>query len=446
MSEIPIPKDFMERVRMDSFLPSILLEALEEESPVSIRLNPKKIISDYTYNTAIPWCKHGFFLPERPSFTLDPLFHAGAYYPQEAGSMLLDWYLNHLVLPEAPIVLDLCAAPGGKSTLLASHLGGKGLLISNEVINSRARILRENMIKWGYPNTIVTNNDPRDFNRISGMVDLLVVDAPCSGEGMFRKDKNARKEWSLEHVEMCSSRQKRILMDAFDVLKPGGNIIYSTCTFNSQENEEVVSWFMQQTGCELVNIDLPNSFQSGRNGIGAYAFPGITKSEGFFSVVLQKQDASKRWKPSKQDPKFKKVKELSLLKDFVVLSGFVTYSWNEQLLAYPENFEAECLSIQKEMHIVKLGVDLGENSRKGFIPHPALALCPDLLVFKESIELDKQQALHYLHGDVFSLADTTTGFICVNYQSHTMGWLKNLGNRFNNLYPKDWRIRMNIDG
>lgn len=238
----PFPEAFKQRVENDPFLGTPLLEALNQTAPVSVRLHPLKQKAALTFSEKIAWCEHAFYLKERPSFTLDPLFHAGCYYPQEAGSMVLDTVLKQLDLPSEPSILDLCAAPGGKSTLIASFLNNNGLLVSNEVIQARARILTENTTKWGYTNTVVTNNDPKDFERLNEFFDVIVVDAPCSGEGMFRKDLKARDEWSEENVQICSSRQKRIVMDVWDSLKPGGFLIYSTCTFNSAENEDTISW------------------------------------------------------------------------------------------------------------------------------------------------------------------------------------------------------------
>src|SRR5574344_2855112 len=231
------------------------LRALEEDAPVSVRLNPVKSFG-FQEEGKVPWCEQGYYLSERPTFTFDPLFHSGCYYVQEASSMFLDAVLRHYV--SRPVrMLDLCAAPGGKSTLACSALPEGSLLVANELIRSRAQILSENLIKWGYPNCIATNNDPKDFSFLRGFFDLIIVDAPCSGEGMFRKDANALQEWSPENVDLCSKRQLRILYDIWDCLAPEGTLIYSTCTFNERENEDVVARFISENNesCKRINLD-----------------------------------------------------------------------------------------------------------------------------------------------------------------------------------------------
>src|ERR1035437_5315934 len=228
-------------------------KALEENPPTSIRVN-NKIAYQPSYEQ-VAWCNSGYYLKERPLFTADPLFHAGAYYVQEASSMFLYQAVKQH-FPEAQTVLDLCAAPGGKSTLLSQALKESSLLVSNEIVRSRAYILAENLIKWGNPNIVVTNNDPKDFGRLPGYFDAIVVDAPCSGEGMFRKDPGAIQEWSEYNVTLCAARQKEILSSVWDTLKTDGILVYSTCTFNREENEENVRWICEELGAGLLRIDL----------------------------------------------------------------------------------------------------------------------------------------------------------------------------------------------
>ncbi|MFN6084840.1 MAG: RsmB/NOP family class I SAM-dependent RNA methyltransferase, partial [Fluviicola sp.] len=294
------PKDFETRVKSDSFLGNDLLLALNQEKPTSIRINPLKYKNNLSGTTKIPWSTNGFWLNERPQFTLDPHFHAGAYYPQEAGSQFLDSVLRQIDLPESPIVLDLCAAPGGKSTLIADFLNEKGLLLSNEIHSGRAKILKENLTKWGKLNTLVSNNSPSDFESIESFFDLIVVDAPCSGEGMFRKDLNARNEWSEANVEMCSLRQKEILSSCWDSLKPNGFLVYSTCTFNSTENEQIIEWMTEEFDCSVYPINLEKA-QKGRDSIGYYALPHLIDTEGFYICVIQKNDLQKRTKKQKNN-------------------------------------------------------------------------------------------------------------------------------------------------
>lgn len=440
---IPFDPAFIQRVEKDPFLGAELLVALDTTPPVSVRFHPEKVHSKLDILSEVSWCENAFYLKERPSFTLDPLFHAGSYYPQEAGSMVLDTVLRQLNLPIEPTVLDLCAAPGGKSTLIASFLENKGLLVSNEVIQQRARILKENLNKWGYTNTIVTNNDPKDFERLPDFFDVIVVDAPCSGEGMFRKDPNARTEWSEDNVQLCTGRQKRIVMDVWDSLNPGGFLIYSTCTFNSNENEDNVSWLIDEVGAELIKINVPSPIVEGRNGIGNYCIPGKTETEGFYIAVLQKSDGDRKRQKYMRKGDFVIQKDVMDLSNFAKTDEISIFNWNDKLLALPKGLEDKMLHVQSQLRLQKMGTTLGELAKKGIIPNEELALNPFLNCYQGKIELELQQALNYLHGDTFSLAGNQ-GFQLMTFQNEPLGWIKHLGNRFNNLYPKEWRIRMNV--
>lgn len=434
---------FEEKVKSDSFLGESLLNALNTLSPVSLRKNPLKTIQEFANEKPVEWCKDAFYLPERISYTLEPLFHAGCFYPQEAGSMLLDHVLRSLPVPEIPKILDLCAAPGGKSTLIASYLKGSGLLVSNEVINQRAKILKENLTKWGVTNCIVTNNDPSEFDRLSGYFDVVVVDAPCSGEGMFRKDKDARSEWSPENVALCSGRQKRILSDSWKCIAENGFLIYSTCTFNESENEQNVEWLLSEFDAELISIKMPVSIKSGRRGIGYYGIPGISETEGFFIAVIQKKGVESVVNMKKAKGNLTILKDLTEVEKFCHTESNTFFQWQDKILAVPEELEQDSRFIQSNFHIVKLGTMIGEISRKGIIPSHDLAMNPGLLNYEDRIELSRQEALRYLHGDTFSL-EGKHGYQILTYKNEPLGWIKHLGNRFNNLYPKEWRIRMDV--
>jgi 16S rRNA C967 or C1407 C5-methylase (RsmB/RsmF family)/NOL1/NOP2/fmu family ribosome biogenesis protein len=443
------PTAFENRVKNDPFLGEKLLSALNLDVPISIRYNKSKIAGDFLAQdseskVSIPWTETAFYLKERPIFTLDPLFHAGVYYPQEAGSMMLEKVLKQLDLNENPVILDLCAAPGGKSTLIASFLDNKGLLVSNEVIHSRAKILKENLTKWGYSNTLVSNNDPKDFQRIKNFFDCIVIDAPCSGEGMFRKDLESRNEWSEANVDLCSGRQKRIVIDVWDSLKPGGYLIYSTCTFNSQENEENVAWFQENLACEVKKLDY-EPFQNDRSNSGAYALPHLVDSEGFYIVVLQKEKTD--FRPSKfknTNRQIKQVKDTKFLSKFVNLSNKRILEWNAILFAIPEDFTLEVIELHEQLRLIKMGTELGTKIREELIPDHALALDAKINHFDQKVELSKDQALHYQKGEIFELK-AEKGYNLLTFEGVNLGWIKHLGNRFNNLYPKEWRIRMKIE-
>jgi 16S rRNA C967 or C1407 C5-methylase (RsmB/RsmF family)/NOL1/NOP2/fmu family ribosome biogenesis protein len=445
MSEkVKLPLDFIDRIKAEDFYPKQLLDALESDSPVSIRQHPKKAKHNFEVKTQISWCENGFYLNERPIYTLDPLFHAGCYYPQEAGSMNLDGILRQMKLPESPIILDLCAAPGGKSTLIASFLDGKGLLVANEPIPNRASILKENLTKWGYSNTLVLCNKPSDYQNLPFQFDVIAVDAPCSGEGMFRKDKNARSEWSIENADMCANRQKDILNDIWPSLAENGYLIYSTCTFNASENEEIVTFLEKEHSAKLVNLRVDETLISGRDNKGHYCIPGKSESEGFYFVVVQKIDNNRSSKL-----KFKAKSTIYKLRDVILPFVNITNEteillWENKLFAVPKIFTQHFLQAQAFMRIVKFGCELGEIAKKGLIPNEALALVCDLgILEKSNIDLDKNTALSYLKGDAIKV-DGALGWLTVSYQNQTLGWINNLGNRSNNIYPKQWRIRMKI--
>ena len=268
-----------------------------EPSPVSIRLNPFKK-SDLKPGERVPWCDNGFYLDIRPSFTFDPLFHAGCYYVQEASSMFIDTILRHIRPDKTePVkILDLCAAPGGKSTLISAAIEKNDLLVSNEIIKTRVPVLCDNLNRWGMANNIVTNNDPRDFSRLKGFFDIILVDAPCSGSGMFRKDHAAMNEWSEAKVNLCHQRQERILADVYPALTEDGYLIYSTCSYSHQENEDILDWLCESFNMESVRIPIKEEWgivetQSTQKKAWGYRFyPGQVKGEGLFAACLQKKE------------------------------------------------------------------------------------------------------------------------------------------------------------
>ncbi|HWA34598.1 MAG TPA: RsmB/NOP family class I SAM-dependent RNA methyltransferase, partial [Cyclobacteriaceae bacterium] len=269
------------------------LSALEESPPVSIRINPAKI-ADHP-GKQVPWSTFGRYLPERPAFTLDPWLHGGAYYVQEASSMFLEHALRQSVnLNQSVNILDLCAAPGGKSTHLLSLMSKDSLLVSNEVIRSRAGILAENIQKWGNPNVIVTSNDPAHFRRLTGFFDAIILDAPCSGEGLFRKDPAALSQWSSKNVELCELRQRRILHDVWAALKPGGTIIYSTCTYNEHENIGNMQWIKKEFDPDFIELKIPASWKietlMREGAVGYQLYPHNVNGEGFFLSVIKKKE------------------------------------------------------------------------------------------------------------------------------------------------------------
>jgi len=431
-----------------------LLQALGGNSPVSIRYNPDKAQGIAAPHTPVPWNKYGAYLEERPPFTFDPCFHAGAYYVQEASSMVLDAAFEAVVksLRNDPVVLDLCGAPGGKTTLLATAMKNHGLLVANEVIRSRAQVLRENVTKWGAHNVVVTNNDARHFASLPHYFDVAVVDAPCSGEGLFRKDPQAREEWSEANAALCAQRQQRILADVWPAIKPGGFVIYSTCTFNPAENEENLAWLQANEMGQSFHWQLPEEWPFGMIQLeemeGYAAYPHTLKGEGFFIAIIQKTgDLPKGQVNTKRRlkdlPQILDKKQQTLLPyaPEVVRNSF---QLGDQIFWLPVE-QALWAPLFKYMHVVQAGVPLGQFKGKNWIPAHASALAGVVPEEMPIVALTDEQALAYLRGQAFPLDEAPRGWLVVTYKGLALGYVKNLGNRCNNYYPKSWVIRSQKD-
>ncbi len=444
-----LPADFLRQIQSqlgDDF--GAFEAALNTSPPTSIRINTQKVVPPKL--PIVDWCSLGHYLPQRPLFTLDPIWHAGGYYPQEASSMFIGQAVQQ-VIPQQPLrVLDLCAAPGGKTTLLSSILPKGSLLVANEVIKPRALILAENVQKWGDGNTVVTNNDPAKFQALSNFFDVLVIDAPCSGEGLFRKDPKAISEWSLNNVKLCAERQKRIVMDAWNCLKPGGILIYSTCTYNVQENEENLQWIASQTNAITLPLDIDVSWgvqESQYNMIHGYRFfPHKAKGEGFFMAVLQKPGELHNNKPTKiKRPSFQKPdkKTVAAISNWWVDNGHYTYvQYQEVLVAFLSHHLNDVEELHQKLHVLYSGTAIAEVKKKNLVPLPTLAFSSrvNLKAFN-CIEVDHETAIRFLRKENIN-PDSNDGIALITYKNTPLGWLKKMGNRSNNYYPKSWRIRM----
>jgi 16S rRNA C967 or C1407 C5-methylase (RsmB/RsmF family)/NOL1/NOP2/fmu family ribosome biogenesis protein len=425
---------------------------------VSIRLHPQKVdslpSSLQLEAEPIPWCAQGYYLSQRPSFTLDPLLHAGAYYVQEASSMFIAHALKQLPRTnEAWRVLDLCAAPGGKSTLLQGVLREKDLLVSNEVIKTRVSILTENLTKWGLPQVIVTNNDPKDFARLPHYFDLMLIDAPCSGSGLFRRDPAAIDEWSEQHVLMCSQRQQRIIADAWTALKPGGYLLYSTCSFSPIEDEAIADWVGTTFGGMSVRIPIDEAWgiveTTGESGhaYGYRFFPDRVKGEGFYLTVIQKQyadSANKSTVTSKRSPTKGLLDKNVAVQVSSYLQGhsYFFFQQEDMILAMLADHESDFRVIQQALYIRKAGVTVGSWIHQALVPAHDLAVSTICGTQWESVELDLTQALQFLRMEPMALEPGVTGWCKMTYGGLGLGWAKRLPNRMNNYYPKEWRIRM----
>ena len=435
--------------------------ALQSEAPTSIRINTAKWKGILKSEKSVPWCEHGYYLSTRPAFTFDPLFHAGCYYVQEAASMFLAQAMKQYVTSPV-IMLDLCAAPGGKSTLARSILPEGSLLVSNEIIKNRSQILAENIIKWGGDAaTIVTNNDSADFTYFSHLFDVILTDVPCSGEGMFRKDANAITEWSEANVELCWKRQREIIRNIWPTLKPDGILIYSTCTYNREENEDNVMWICNELGAEVLEVSTNSEWnitgsQTEAN-IPVYRFlPHKTQGEGLFMAVLQKKEEgngnasddvynNENTKSKKKSSKGKETNTIPAnVKNWIRNNDL--YEWelsNNKIYAFPKLFYNEYIKLKQKLRIVHAGIEVAEVKGKDCIPAHNLAMshASELTDFPQA-ELTYEQAIAFLRKEALSLApETPKGYVVVTYQNQPLGFVKNIGNRANNLYPQEWKIR-----
>ncbi|HQW83409.1 MAG TPA: RNA methyltransferase [Ferruginibacter sp.] len=462
-----LPIAFLQSIQnIPGFTEEAFINAHEQEQPItSIRLNPKKLKiqdSNFEIDEQVQWSTNGYYLKERPSFTLDPLFHAGAYYVQEASSMFLEQVIKQTAELTKPLkVLDLCAAPGGKSTLIQSILSADSLLISNEVIKTRVTILSENISKWGAANVIVTNNDPKDFEKLQDYFDMIIVDAPCSGSGLFRKDINAINEWSEDNVTLCAQRQQRILANILPSLKVDGILIYSTCSYSKQEDEDILDWILDECFLEneeptlkSLHVKLDEKWGiietvSEKNKAFGYRFyPDKVKGEGFFIAAFQKrepienrnQHIKKHIKNKKEIEKLS-LKEIEILKPYLInSSNFFFFRQNEEVIALPTQFENDLTIIQSALYIKKAGVKLGTIIRNELIPLHELAVSNIINPLINKLEVDKETALQYLRKQQIKIDLNGKGWLLLTYNNLPLGWVKVIGNRINNYYPAVWRI------
>ena len=420
------------------------------ESPTSIRLNPFKIASIKTGEQVL-WCKQGYYLDSRPSFTFDPLFHAGCYYVQEASSMFIDHILHYINKDSDGIkVLDLCAAPGGKSTLISSALKENDLLVANEIIKTRVPVLTDNLTRWGAANTIVSNNDPKDFGKLKSFFDIILVDAPCSGSGMFRKDPAAMDEWSEANVNLCHQRQERILADVYPALKEDGYLVYSTCSYSVEENENILDWLCSEFELESIRIPVEPDWgivesQSTQKQAWGYRFyPDKVKGEGLFAACLQKKEHSGDVPPVK-DKEHQKAnfKEIDQVKPYInYAANYFFFKVNDDWLVINRDHKESLAILQRYLYIKKSGIRIGKLMGKDMIPDHELAL--SLIVNKGQFlqtELTKEQAIQYLRRDnITGLDINDKGWSLMCYEGQPLGWAKLLPNRINNYYPKEIRI------
>ena len=431
----------------------VAFSAFEQPASVAVRMNPFKKCGAFE-GEPVPWSRWGRILRERPMFTLDPHFHGGAYYVQDSSSMFVGEVfrqcLESLAVPAGrPVrVLDLCAAPGGKTTDLAASLrdkfGDGFVLVANEVMKQRAGVLASNVALWGDPNVVVTSDDPSAFAALEGFFDIVVADVPCSGEGMFRKDESAQQQWSENNVALCVGRQRRIIGDMWPSLADGGVLVYSTCTFNRLENDGNVQWIMQELDAEALYEGMESLYEGViKTGLGFSLVPGFVKGEGQYCSAVRKRggvSGSRKMKPART----KSVALPERLKQCFSID-VVLKQRGETVIAVPASVNEDVEILASCLHVLSSGCAVGVLKGKDLVPDADMAL--SIILDKDAypaVDVDRQTALAFLHRDSVVLSDAPKGFVLIRYEGVSLGFVKNLGNRCNNLHPQGRRIRMDI--
>lgn len=452
-----------------------LESALDGEPEVSVRINEAKCSSrpgllDLAGAERVPWSQAGYYLKSRPKFTFDPLLHAGMYYVEEPSSMFVEQAFTTAksMLP-LHRVLDLCAAPGGKSTLLRGLMEKGDLLVSNEPVAKRTAILSENMTKWGDPDVAVTCNYPEAFAGLEGYFDLILADVPCSGEGMFRKDMQAREEWSAKAVENCALRQREIIGSVWNALRGGGFLIYSTCTFNRNEDEDNVQWIAETLGAEIVQVKTQDSWNisgdmAGGNADVYHFFPHRTRGEGFFLALLRKKAEECHAADNLKKIVCRNKPEVN--GDFAHFlrnsEDFGFYAEDSTIYARRNELCGDYALLQRHLNVVTAGIPVatekqgkrnfgkdGRNKKKNtgnyadFTPAQGLAMSTELdCKAFEQVETDYANAIKYLRGETLTPErQYQRGYVLVTYRGVPLGFANNVGTRLNNAYPQAWRIR-----
>lgn len=442
-----LPPEFLNSLKnIKGFDEKALVEVhSNSEKITSVRLNPfKPQATEFTVNESVLWCNDAFYLKERPAFIFDPSFHAGNYYVQEAGSTFLSYILKECIdLDKNLTVLDLCAAPGGKSTLINSLINESSVLISNEVIKPRADVLVQNMIKWGTCNVAVTNSDPSVFNNLENAFDVIVADVPCSGSGLFRKQPEAINEWSLDNVALCSKRQKRILSDVISSLKEGGVLIYSTCSYSEEENEKIVEWLVSNHKFELITINIEKNWGVVDTDLGYRFYPYLCKSEGFFCAALVKKESSSGSNTMRNK---KNNLETPNSKELALIENYVTKPNNSSIVKFKSEFKLAGDSLinfykkyNNDLYFKKLGTAIGEIKHNHFLPDYELAQSIYVNQKVNKIHLTRDEAISFLQKNNLSvIGEKGINLMC--YREYGLGWAKLLDNRLNNYLPKNFRI------
>ena len=441
----PIPLGFIARIK-EQYPPDIAeqwLYSLEQATETSVRLNLQKDKNIFEQCMPVMWCDSGRHLIDRPLFAADPFYHGGVYYPQESSSMILEWILQQLHFNEACIdALDVAAAPGGKTLILADFLKDKGRVIANEIDARRCAILEENISRWGCDNVVVTQGTSAELKKLPHLFHIILLDAPCSGEGMFRKDYHARAQWNEQLIHSCAAVQKNILNDITNLIAPEGFLIYSTCTFSDEENLHQLDQLIASGEFESISLQPEDSWgisiQAGKKSSTLQFIPGKVRGEGLTIGVLKKRS----------NPTPNRIKPISIYrglhsteqKKIPVAQTEIIYSEKKNHYVYSQFQPDELNRIHAAIAVKKSGITIGQLAGDAFIPEHDLAMSPRFNNYYPSVQVDEFMARRFLSGETWPL-ELSPGWYKVEYENVSLGWIKSLGNRFNNYLPKPLRLR-----
>ena len=439
-----LPEAFIDQLR--ELLPEeweALAKAITSSEPsVAVRVNEARGVSVPECTERVPWCEQGFYLGDRPAFTFDTDWHAGRYYVQDASSMFIAHVIRSFI-HEPVCYLDLCAAPGGKTTAAIQALPQGSMTVANEIVSPRARVLADNIIRWGDPRCVVTSNAPAQVGKLTRFFDVIAADVPCSGEGMMRKDDEAVSQWSPGLVEQCAQRQREILAGVWPALRHGGLLIYSTCTYNRQENEDIAEFIVHELGATSLEVPVEDCWNI-HPAIGSdchcYRFmPHRVNGEGLFMAVFRKNGDMPRELPRIKDKTSKKADETG--KDWLACPDeYAIEQQGDLSIAVPLDIRREIVTLRTSLNVLHAGIELATVMGRKVMPHHALAMSTARAEGAFPVcEVDYPTALRYLRGESI-IVNGPRGHVLIAHEGAVLGFANNLGNRANNLYPKPQRI------
>ena len=439
-----LPEAFIEQLR--GLLPDeweALADAITSSEPsVAVRVNTARGADVPDGARGVPWCGQGYYLDNRPPFTFDTDWHAGRYYVQDASSMFIAHVIGSLI-HEPVRYLDLCAAPGGKTTAAIQALPEGSMTVANEIVPPRARVLADNVIRWGHPRCVVTSNAPAQVGKLTHFFDVIAADVPCSGEGMMRKDDEAVAQWSPALVDQCAQRQREILTDVWPALRPGGLLIYSTCTYNRQEDEQMADFIVRELGATPLEVPVEPSWNIhpaiGSDCHGYRFMPHRVDGEGLFMAAFRKDGDAPRQDIRIKEKNTKKADEIG--KNWLNSpNDYVIGQQGDLSIAVPMDIRSEVAALRASLNVLHAGVELATVMGRKTVPHHALAMSMSRAADAFPVcEVAYPAALRYLRGESITV-DGPRGYVLVAHAGAVLGFANNLGNRANNLYPKSQRI------